>query len=336
MSKLISLFLIFTLIFSACSDTKTPVTPEEMPKDEPFRSVVAAPEYFYEFRKDVVKYSSIDPESDFAKTAVDFVRAYLEKQFSENEEIESFEITDIEIDMNGTNWQINANLYGESLKNEDILNNFLVIRHRPNIKMKEGLDSYWSFPDEDFSKPIEGHYYVIYDPEDKYDYSALEGYDWKVWNLNWWSWNNNIHTEEEMFDVFYARKNEYLPIYTNLQENDKLAVLAVEYVKENLNNTLKNNPDIFIYEILYIEANINHTNWYINTLQYPNCTVNNLENHVICVSYKILENSTIFESNVYLLYDCGEWIELDSSKYSIDAFDDLTEEQLIGAISSMH
>lgn len=362
MKKIFAIILAFLLPLCSCAAKEEEVfdenfsSKEEAQEEEPFRSAVSAPEYFYEFREGTVKYSSIDPESDFAESAAEFVKKYLEKTYSENEKIESFEITDVEVDMNTTNWWVNLCLYGETLKNNDVLNNFLVIRHRSNIQLKEGVDNS-VFPDHDLNEPVEGHRFVVYDTENNYDYTGMEGYDWKCWNSDSQAWRNNTHTEEKMFDVFYARKNEHLPIYTNLKENSELSVLAAEYIAESMKKDLEGDPNILKHKILDIKANINQTNWYINTLQRSNYPVSVLENYVVCVSYKwtmdVSENAEIssdsfaggffyefdneiIERSVYLLYDCGEWIELDSSSYSFNAFDDLTEEKLIGAISSMH
>mgnify|MGYP003316869449 CR=1 FL=1 len=77
MKKLFAILLALMLLCSCKTlpETSEPEnTPEKIPEEEPFRSVVVAPEYFYEFRRDVVKYSSINPESDFAKSAVDFAK----------------------------------------------------------------------------------------------------------------------------------------------------------------------------------------------------------------------------------------------------------------------
>lgn len=340
MKKLLAILLVLLLLCSCKTlpETSEPEnTQEEIPEEEPFRSVVVAPEYFYEFRRDVVKYSSINPESDFAKSAVEFVKAFLEKTFSENKEIESFKITDVEADINTTNWNVNAYSYPSDIKNKDLLNNFLVVRFRCIVNPKGDLKSPIEGLDHDYNEPLEGHLWLIYDPDDKYDFLKTEipEQGWKVWNKNFWEWNDDIHTEEEMFDVFYARKNENLPIYTNLEEDDELSLLAAEYARTNLENSLKNDPNILTYQILDIKANINHTNWYINTLQYPDYTVNTLENNIVCISYRWMEDLKISERNLYLLYDCGEWITLDASPYPFDAFDDLTEEDLIGDISSL-
>lgn len=330
--------------------------PEE--SSEPETLSVNAPAYFYEFLEGVVKYSSIDPKSDFAKSAADFARAFLENEFSENENIESFEITDVEVDMNTTNWNINTWLYNSEIKSEDVLNNFLVVRFRSNIKAKEGTTPV-SFLDHDWSEPLEGHLFLIYDPEDKYDlfFGTLPEYDWEIWNRNFWSWVDDYHTEERMFDVFYARKNEYLPIYTHIKENDGLALLAEEQVRTRLENELSSDPNILSYEIIDVEANINHTNWYINTLQYSDYDTGTLGGYILCVSKRwkmdVSENAeinpdsfyggvyyefddVIIEHNSYLVLDGGEWIEIGSSAYPFDAFDGLTEEQLIEAINNLN
>ncbi len=360
MKKFLSVILIL-LLLSSCTKP-IPEKPIELPPEipsteepEPAPLTVDLPSYFYEFRPGVVRYTSIDPESDFAKSAVNFVKAYLTKQYSENEEIESFEITDVEVDINDTNWHVNTWLYNQSIKSEDILNNFLIIRYRSNVKMKEGLDYYSSFPDQDLSEPIEGHIWAVYDSENKYNYTGLEGHKWKHFNGNLWSWNDTLHTEEEMFYKFYSRKTDHLPLYAYLEEDDDLTVLAAEQTKENLKNALELDKNVISYEIFDAKANINHTNFAINT-GFRDIMPGHLVSYFLCVniSWKmdLVDNPSIYKDSVYggfhydyddipiehslyLLFDGGDWITVGSSTFPFDAFDDLTEEDLIEAINGL-
>ena len=88
MKKLVALILVLFLI-CGCSVPEEPIIDE--PQSEPEASsessfessselteekeppVLKVPESYYAYRKGVVNYSTIDPESDFAKSAVDFI-----------------------------------------------------------------------------------------------------------------------------------------------------------------------------------------------------------------------------------------------------------------------
>jgi len=270
MKKLLSIFLAF-LFFCSCGET-LPQEPAELPtleepvfENEPL--IALPPKSLCEFREGVVKFSSIDPESDFAKGAVDFVKAYLDKMYSQYDYIESFEVTNVEIDMNTTSWWLNLYYYDDTITSEDIENNFLVARHRTNVKIKDGA-TVDSFADTDFSEPLEGHFFVIYDPENKYEFESIKGYDWKIFNRNYWSWIDNIHSEKDIFDTMYSSDSIALPLHTYLKPEDELVISAVEQTRENLESALKLDRNVLDYEIIDVKANINHTNFGINTNQF--------------------------------------------------------------------
>ncbi|MBQ6700111.1 MAG: hypothetical protein IJM98_05560 [Oscillospiraceae bacterium] len=360
MKKLLSIFLAF-LFFCSCGET-LPQEPAELPtleepvfENEPL--IALPPKSLCEFREGVVKFSSIDPESDFAKGAVDFVKAYLDKMYSQYDYIESFEVTNVEIDMNTTSWWLNLYYYDDTITSEDIENNFLVVRHRTNVKIKDGA-TVDSFADTDFSEPLEGHFFVIYDPENKYEFESIKGYDWKIFNRDPWPWNNDvIHTEKDIFDTLYSFGTVALPLHTSLIPDDELAVSAVEQTKENLESALKLDRNVLDYEIIDVKANINHTNFGINTNQFKNFTTVALENLALCVSMKwkmdLAENPSIYkdsvfggfyydydnvpiENSLYLICDGGVWKTVGSSTYPFNAFDNLTENDLIEAINGLN
>ena len=375
MVKLISVLMVFILLLTACSSPSVPI--DEQPEinepgssgpSEPISSnqeeteekgppVLHVPESYYAYREWVVNYSTIDPESDFAKSAVDFARAYLEKNLSENDEIESFEITAVEIDIANTNWTVNTWQYNDSITHDDLLNNFLVVRYRCNIKAKEGIGYLTSYPDHDLNEPLEGHLWVVFDPDNKYDYTSVNGHKWEFWNSNIWPWNDLSYSDEEIFEKLYARTEKELPLHTFIEPDDKIALLAVEQVSAKLEETLKNDPNVISYEILDIVPNINETNWFINmpSVGEDNLTTGTLTSFVLCISrrwkmevvdepiptYGKYHSSQfynesregIIESSVYMVYDCGEWKPLGFSKNPIDRFADLTDEKLIELIN---
>lgn len=358
MKKLLAIFLAF-LLFCSCGETlseepsKIPPSEETVSESEPPKA--HPPKSLCEFREGVVKFSSIDPESDFAKGAVDFVKAYLDQMYSQNDYIESFEVTDVETDMNTTSWWLNIYYHDDTITSEDIENNFLVIRHRTNVKVEDGVTIY-DFGDADLSEPLEGHFFVIYDPEDKYEFENIKGYDWKIFNRNYWSWIDNIHSEKDIFDTMYSFDSIALPLHTYLKPEDELVISAVEQTRENLESALKLDCNVLDYEIIDVKANINHTNFAINTNQFKNVTTNTLETLSLCVniSWKmdLAENPSIYKDSVYggfhydydnvpiehslyVICDGGNWITVGSSTYPFDAFDDLTENDLIEAINGL-
>ncbi|MBR3963479.1 MAG: hypothetical protein IKK14_08145 [Oscillospiraceae bacterium] len=374
MKKIVALILVF-LLLCGCSVPEEPIIDE--PQSEPEASsessfessseeteekeppVLKVPESYYAYRKGVVNYSTIDPESDFAKSAVDFALAYLEKNFSENEEIESFEITAVEVDIANTNWIVNTWQYNDSITHDDLLNNFLVVRYRCNIKAKEGLDYLNSYPDHDWNEPLEGHLCMVFDPNNKYDYTSVNGHKWEFWNSNIWPWNDLSYSDEEIFEKLYARTEEELPLHTFIEPDDKIALLAAEQVREKFEETLKNDPNVISYEILDIVPNINETNWFINmpSVGEDNLTTGTLTSYVLCISKRwkmeVVDEPTptygkyhssqfyneardgIIESSVYMVYDCGEWKPLGFTKNPVDRFADLTDEKLIELINEM-
>lgn len=358
MKKLLSVFLAF-LLFCSCGEnlpdepSELPLLEEPVSENEPL--TVNPPKSLCEFRPGVVKFSSIDPESDFAKGAVDFVKAYLDQMYSQYDYIESFEVTDVEIDMNTTSWWLNIYYYDDTITSEDITNNFLVIRHRTNVKVEDGVTIY-DFGDADLSEPLEGHFSVIYDSEDKYEFESLNGYDWKIFNRNYWPWIDNIHSEEDIFNTMYSFDSIALPLHTNLKPEDALVISAVEQTKENLESALKLDRNVLNYEIIDVKANINHTNFAINTNQFKNIRTDTLETLALCIniSWKmdLTDNPSIYKDSVfggfhydydnipiehslYLLCDGGKWITVGSSTYPFDAFDDLTDEKLIELINGL-
>ena len=372
MKKLVALIL---FLICGCSVPEEPIIDE--PQSEPEASsessfessselteekeppVLKVPESYYAYRKGVVNYSTIDPESDFAKSAVDFALAYLEKNFSENEEIESFEITAVEVDIANTNWTVNTWQYNDSITHDDLLNNFLVVRYRCNIKPKENSSSPIEGLDHDFNEPLKGHLWLVYDTEDKYRWETAEGSGWKFWNGNYWSWNDLSYSDEEIFEKLYARTEEELPLHSFIEPEDKIALLAVEQVSAKFEETLKNDPNVISYEILDIVPNINETNWFINmpSVGEDNLTTGTLTSSVLCISkrwkmevvsepvptYGKYHSSQfynesregIIESSVYMVYDCGEWKPLGFSKNPVDRFADLTDEKLIELINEI-
>ena len=368
MVKLISVLMVFILLLTACSSPSVPIDeqpeinepgssgPSEPIISEPEEERLAAlpPKSLCEFREEVVKFSSIDPESDFAKSAVDFVKAYLDRMYSQKDYIESFEVTDVEIDMNTTNWWLNIYYYDDTITSEDVENNFLVVRHRTNIKVEDGVTIY-DFGDADLNEPLEGHFFVIYDPEDKYEFESEKGYDWEIFNRNYWSWNNDtLHTEKDIFDSMYSFDSIALPLHTYLKPEDELVISAVEQTKEKLETALELDRNVLDYEIIDVKANINHTNFAINTNQFKNIRTGTLETLALCVSLKwkmdLIENPLIYNDSVwggfhydydnipieyslYLICDGGNWKTVGSSTFPNDAFDDLTKDKLIELIN---
>lgn len=371
MKKIVSVFIIFTLLFSfsSCgtenpSDFPTSSESEGSPISENKETsnseetivTVSLPGCFSEYRKGVVKRSNFDTDGDLAENAVEFTEKYLSKTYSEDSEIESFEITDIEIDMNTTDYNINIYYNGDDYKNDDLINSFVVVRYRCDIKVYDGIEYPRIFTDRDPNEPIEGHLYLMYDPGDIYAVGyELDGYFWKVVNSNPWDWNDKIHSDEEIFENIYARNNpDVFPLHTDIEENSEDTAAAVDCLKEYLESGLKNDPAVLGYEILKIEPDINHTNFYINTVQQTDFSLSSLLNGVIClnVSYvmdidenaeKLGEFSAPFgeydnvpvEYNYYLVRNYDEWEVFGGSTYPHDAFDDLTDEKIIEAINSL-
>lgn len=131
---------------------------------------------------DVVMYSNIDFWSDFAESAVTAAEDYIAENLSGDESILSFDIRRAEVDENATNTEIN--LIGGGVKElydpADTLNSFLVIRTITDIEYADGT-----------SKEKEYKYFLLYDPENKYDRGRMIGESgWKL-----------IDGSKEMFDA---------------------------------------------------------------------------------------------------------------------------------------
>ena len=127
-------------------------------------------------------YSNIDFWSDFADSAVKAVEDYITENLSDDEDILNFDIRRAEVDENATNTEIN--LIGGGVKElydpADTLNSFLVIRTITDIEYADGT-----------SKEKEYKYFLLYDPENKYDRGRMIGESgWKL-----------IDGSKEMFDA---------------------------------------------------------------------------------------------------------------------------------------
>ena len=378
MKKIVSLVLVLLLVFlfSSCnkeapgensslpSGSESSVDESSETDDSEFLKQtdtvtwsVEIPECFSEYREGVVRYSNIDPESSLARAAVEFAMKYLEKTFSENPEIESYEITSVEIDISQTNWYINEYYYSYIIGNYDLLNNFLIVRYRCNIKIFENIEHRISFPDLDLNEPVEGHLFIIFDLENIYpgEYN-VEGFLWKHFNGNVWPWTDYYEvTDEKLFEVFYSRNrpNQY-PLHTFIESESEDAASAVDCMRKYLENGLKNDPAVLSYEILNIEPDINHTNWYINTVQRTDFSFGTLWQNVICLNVTFLmdvddtaekfgefsaswgdyDNIPV-EYNFYLVRNYDRWEVFGGSTYPHDAFDDLTDIDLIRAINML-
>lgn len=376
MKKLILLILVFLLVFSfsACNE-KTPDESSAFPSegessaDESSETgdsellketdtvtwTVKLPECFSEYREGVVRYSSIDPESDFAKDAVEFAEAKLNKYYGEHPGTVSFEITGLEIDFPQTNWYVNDYYYNSIRRNNDLLNNFLIIRFRFNIEMSEGSE--FLFPDSDLSQPIEGHMFIVYDAENIYgnEYD-VDGYLWKHFTGNLWPWTDYYDvSDERLFEVFYSRNRpDQYPLHTFIEADGEDAAAAVDCMREYLEKGLENDPAVLSYEIINIEPDINHTNWYINTVQWTDFSFGTLWQNVICLNVTFLmdvddaaekfgefsapwgdyDNIPV-EYNFYLVRNYDRWEVFDGSGFPHDAFDDLTDIDLIRAINML-
>lgn len=159
-----------------------------------------------DYISEVIKHSNINPNSDFAKTALNSVELYLTEIYSGNSEIESFEITDIEIDYDYMDFWINLNL---SLNQDtydcyDLLNNFLVIKTRTKINLFENIENPGTFPDYDLSEPMVWKIFVMYDPDDKYSWATQIGDGpWKHVDSSFGNYESYNFTDEELYEKFY-------------------------------------------------------------------------------------------------------------------------------------
>lgn len=148
-----------------------------------YKAEAPAAEQYIFTEEDVVQYSNVDFESDFAESAIKAVEDYITENYSANDKIESFSIQRAEVDEHATNSEIN--LIGGTLvgryDSEDYLNGFLVIRTRTDVYYvdKESYDS--SDEDAGFDGIREYKYYILYDPENKYDNGRMLGESgWKI------------------------------------------------------------------------------------------------------------------------------------------------------------
>lgn len=131
---------------------------------------------------DVVQYSNIDFDSEFAESAVNAVKDYIMENRPEDKEIEGFDIRRAEIDEDATSTEIN--LIGGILKGrydpEDYLNGFLVVRTITDTEFSDGN-----------TKEKQLKYHVLYDTENKYEGGTMLGDSgWKI-----------IGTSKESFEI---------------------------------------------------------------------------------------------------------------------------------------
>ena len=145
-------------------------------KDDP-----VAEQYIFT-EEDVVQYSNIDFDSEFAESAVNAVKDYIMENRPEDKEIEGFDIRRAEIDEDATSVEINLN--GGILKGrydpEDYLNKFFVVRTITDTEFSDGS-----------TKEKELKYHVLYDPENKYECGTTLGDSgWKI-----------IGTSKESFEI---------------------------------------------------------------------------------------------------------------------------------------
>ena len=119
---------------------------------------------------DVVRYSNIDFDGEFAASAINEVIKLIENGYSENSEIESFNIRRAEIDEDATNREIN--LIGSGVKEryspDDCMNRFLVVRTVTDENFKDGS-----------SRERVIKYFLLYDPTNKYEHGQMLGNGWK-------------------------------------------------------------------------------------------------------------------------------------------------------------
>ena len=168
---MISFLVIFALLLCSCvaeSDESSP----SLPKSESSLSSSGEQELYY---------STIDPESEFALSSVEFAEKYFKDFYAGCKDVESYEIPLIEVDMDLTNmyinWYFNTGLYD----NDILLNNFLVLKTVHKIIYDQNEDCY-TFVDYNYygTAEVEWHFFVVYDPDDicgrgeKVNYS-----DWK-------------------------------------------------------------------------------------------------------------------------------------------------------------
>lgn len=141
----------------------------------------AAEQYIFT-EEDVVQYSNIDFDSEFAESAVNAVKDYIMENRPEDKEIEGFDIRRAEIEEDATSAEIN--LTGGILKGryapEDYLNGFLVVRTITDTEFSDGS-----------TKEKQLKYHVLYDPENKYEGGKPLGESgWKI-----------IGTSKESFEI---------------------------------------------------------------------------------------------------------------------------------------
>ncbi len=345
--KTILILIIIICLFSGC-DTLNHFRENDLK--------IKTPPCYYEFREGVVKHSNIDFKSELSECAVAFVADYLEYKYADNNDVKKFGVDAVEIDMNETDFIINGYFNGTFLESDDFLNRFLVVKYRIELKVTPDSETYYSLGDVDYSEQVEGHYWLVYDPENKYQYTCLDGYDWKIVSSDFREWNSRALSDKEIFDSMYNRSAYELPLHTELKENDRSVIGAIEQIKSDFESSLCNDSNILSYEILEIKANINATNWFINTLRYSDYTVSALLNNVICISARWTmktadeteQNESMFmdgkfysvsdeiiEQNIYLVYDCNHWEIIGFSNDGFNEFDNLSDEELINAINEM-
>lgn len=349
----IILTLIIICLFSSCTNSNSLNSLNYFSENN---IEIKIPPYYCEFREGVVKHSNINPKSELSESAIEFVTTYLEYEYSNSHDVEEFSIDAVEVDMHETDFRINGYINGSLLESNDFLNNFLIVKYRIKLKVTPGSETYYSLGDIDYTEPVEGHYWLVHDPEDKYHYTHLEGYNWKIVSSDFWEWNNNGLSDKEIFDLMYNRSTYDLPLHTELIESDGIVISAIEQIKSDFESSLCNDSNVLNYKILEIKANINATDWFINTLQYSDYTVSTLLNRVICISTrwtmetvdKIKQHNSMFmggkfynvsneiiEQNVYIVYDYDHWEIIGFSDHYFNEFDNLNDEQLINAINEM-
>lgn len=219
-------FILMLSFFCSCAETTHPYDDidmqsvpsavsqsENIPKDNKHSSN----ETYVEYKEGIVKHSKIDPESDFAKSATEFIEAYLSKQYLENSDIESFEITELFIDMDATDWYVNINFDSGIHTNEEYINRVLAVGSISNIKILEDIEYHNTFADYDLNEPLERRNFVIYDPDNIYDWAeCLEGFDWKIIDSSVGESKMRHRSDKELYEWLYAdsenRTCYYIPI----------------------------------------------------------------------------------------------------------------------------
>lgn len=157
---------------------------------------------------DVVKHSTIDPDSDLAKSAIDGVTAYISEYFSENPEVEDFVITDAEIDWAVTDQWLYLYTSTSNYDLEDLLNNFLVIKTKTEVKLKDGVSDTKrdTFPDYDLSEPLVWKVFVMYDPYNKEEYAFSERMgetQWKGITSSFGNYDIERRSDKELYEWLY-------------------------------------------------------------------------------------------------------------------------------------